>query len=221
MQDNEKDKFHSVLDCLDYWANVTPEEKSHVFLGTKEHDFTFAEMQAEALSVANKLAHHADKGDRVLLLMESSLEYISAFWGCLYAGMIAVPLNEPKQKDRHQRLQNVVEDCEPSIALVHTETSRDLLPASCVVLEYELGLFDSISDASYDRPSGKSVAYLQYTSGSTGAPKGVKISHDNLLANVKVARELGVHGSGSILCPNSMRRYQVVRILASNTAQRN
>src|SRR5690606_27529369 len=133
--------------------------------------------------------------DRALLVYPAGLEFISAFFGCLYAGVVAVPATYPKPKRPMPRLNRIALDCDAHVALSTAQTlttlDPDLLSADAATslriatdeLEDELANL-------WERPevAETDLAFLQYTSGSTSDPKGVMVSHANLLNNLECIR---------------------------------
>ncbi|TQV85755.1 amino acid adenylation domain-containing protein, partial [Exilibacterium tricleocarpae] len=179
----------TVLDSFDYLTKSIPKDNAYTFLNEqgKEEEISFAALYEEVNAVAKTLVELGNPGDRVLILLESSLEYVAAFWGCLYAGMLAVPLYAPKPNDKRDRFSSVVADCTPELAFVPSgmsEQALDILPAELRCIKYALGDFKDSPDVKLPVVSPEDVAYLQYSSGSTGKPKGVVVRHRNLLANV-------------------------------------
>ncbi len=130
-------------------------------------------------------------GERALLVYSPGLEFVSAFFGCLYAGVIAVPAHPPRPNRPATRLGAIAADARPRAVL----TSARLLPESARWASEVSGLealdrvaTDAIEDglaADWRHPgvSATDLAFLQYTSGSTATPKGVMVSHANLVAN--------------------------------------
>lgn len=155
-------------------------------------------VQREARIVARRLRNVAEPLDRALLLFPPGLDFIPAFFGCLYAGAIAVPCYPPKRNRPDLRLRGIVEDCQPSVLLgpqkVLDEIRERRLPSlesgRMRSLAVDLsapttgGEVDNGEDLACDGIKSDRVAFLQYTSGSTSAPKGVMVSHANLLANL-------------------------------------
>src|SRR5262245_37492861 len=154
---------------------------------TEERHLTFGELDREARALAGKLQSLAKPGDRVLLLFDPGIEYLSAFFGVIYAGMIPVPAYPPDlmRADRLlARLKSLAEDCQPTVVL-GTRASLSLvgglLGQSAVVLTVdERGGWDQLP---WTPPSltANDVAFLQYTSGSTSSPRGVMVTHGNLI----------------------------------------
>ena len=134
-------------------------------------------------------------GERALLLMGHEANYITAFWGCLNAGVIAVPVFPPKTNKQNEleRLIAIVEDCRPTTILTTenfiatAEAIQASLPKQkiAILLDSQLSQLQESSAQLSDcfSPTPDSLAFLQYTSGSTGTPKGVMVDHSNLMAN--------------------------------------
>ncbi|WP_338480979.1 condensation domain-containing protein [Pseudomonas trivialis] len=155
---------------------------------------TFAQLHEQSRSLAAALQARYNPGERVLLMLPSSLDYVRTFCACLYAGLIAVPLfPPPSRKPRHlDRVRNVVIDAQPALILApveHCEALRELVDHRVHVLTvHDLGTPPA---GQWQRPSidAATVAFLQYTSGSTGTPKGVEVRQRNLIANVELMRQ--------------------------------
>jgi acyl-CoA synthetase (AMP-forming)/AMP-acid ligase II len=171
-------------------------EEAFVYLGDGEAEadrLTRGGLDRRARALAARLARELGSdavGARALLLLPPGLDFVVAFLGCLYAGVVAVPAYPPRRRrrggGRDERLRAVLEDSRPRIALVTGGAAGD--PAR-VAAELPDGLpvlaVDGVpgSDARAWRPPPEdpdAVAFLQYTSGSTGAPRGVEVSHRNL-----------------------------------------
>lgn len=153
-------------------------------------ELTFAAFRSSALAVASALTERLAPGDRALLLYEGGIDFITAFFGCLYAGVIAVPTYPPDASRIHRtlpRLQSIVQDAGATLVLCSSELQRAAEPL-CAHADGLRSLSwlptDTLGSAassfSGHRIRREDIAYLQYTSGSTGTPKGVIITHDNL-----------------------------------------
>ncbi|MEY2936078.1 MAG: hypothetical protein RL033_6827, partial [Pseudomonadota bacterium] len=180
-------------------AAVHPDKVAVRFLGDGEREtrsLTYAELHGEAVRVALGLLELATPGDRVLLLYPSGVEYITAFLGCLYAGVIAVPAYPPEslQPKHLGRLVAILADARPRVI----STEKVIEP---MLRGLAAGLPEAAACSVFasDAPSGPvtanwvppvidadAPAFLQYTSGSTSSPKGVCVSHANILANEAV-----------------------------------
>src|SRR6266403_2119194 len=167
-------------------------QTAYTFLtDSKETKITYGELDERARAIAGLLQDREAYGDRVLLLYPAGLEFISAFLGCLYAGAIAVPAYPPKLNRTPQKLQGILIDAQIKIALTTTQVrSRTMaLFADVPGLDQLKWLatdhldLDAAGEWSHPMVEGNTTALLQYTSGSVTAPKGVIVTHSNLLHN--------------------------------------
>ncbi len=190
-------RFTTLVGLLRSRASERPEREAFVFLTDGEREgarLTFAELDRRARAIAVVLRESLAPGERALLLYPPGLEFIAAFFGCLYAGVAAVPAYPPRLHDRSQlRLRAVARDAEPQAALTTTAILSALAASSPLP---ELAAVRWIAteelagtDADLPDPEPESVAFLQYTSGSTASPKGVMVTHANLLHNEQMIGE--------------------------------
>ncbi|MCC7367465.1 MAG: amino acid adenylation domain-containing protein [Chloroflexi bacterium] len=190
---------------LRWRAEHQPEARAYTFLvdgESVEATLTYADLDRKARAVGAYLQARGAVGERVVLVCPPGLEYTAAYWGCLYAGAIAVPSYPPRLTRTTDALLAIIRDSGASIALTTAQTveavSRDLarapdlahLTLTTVEALTEEATAERRHDASDWRHPGvgrESLAFLQYTSGSTGTPKGVMVSHGNLIANMTAA----------------------------------
>lgn len=178
----------------------------------RHRSLTWKRLDQQARTIAWRLRADVGPGERAALMLPQGLGYVAAFLGCLYAGVIAVPLFSPDLPGHAGRLAAVLDDCEPSCILTDTPTAPAIaafaaehgIPHLPVVrIDRPAGagpLTDAFPDP--DRPLPvlelDDIAYLQYTSGSTRVPAGVMISHGNVVANARQAvAAFGVTADGS------------------------
>lgn len=188
---------HDLNELLFQRSSANPGQIGYTFLENgNEQKSSYQEIHARAASIAHSLLHVTKPGSRALLLYPPGLEYVAAFFGCLQAGVIAVPAYPPNplQLERSlSRLRGIARDADPAVVLT-TGAVRDLaggLLTDAPELTAPRWLATDDTEAhEEERPevhvSPDTVAVLQYTSGSTGAPRGVMLSHANLLHNSSV-----------------------------------
>ncbi len=181
------------FDLVRNHAQQQGSSKALTFLRDGESEnarLTYAELDERAQSIAGWLQENGCAGERVMLLYPSGLEFVAAFLGCLYAGAIAVPASPPRMNRNALRLMSMVHDAQATLAL----TTQSLMDRTRRLFD-EAGMATLGLVASEDMETGAAhlwrkpessrnhLAFLQYTSGSTSEPKGVMVSHRNLLEN--------------------------------------
>ncbi|MBV5259918.1 aminotransferase class I/II-fold pyridoxal phosphate-dependent enzyme [Synechococcus moorigangaii CMS01] len=196
----------SLLDILDERARSQSNAQAYCFLphGETESDsLTYGELAHQAKAIASHLAPW--RGERALLLYPSGLEFITAFLGCLYAGVIAVPVYPPKRNQKLSRLLAIAQNAEAKLALTTEALLADIQQRFSQAEPFQpLSLFatDTLGqETSGFQPrmiEGDDLAFLQYTSGSTGTPKGVMVSHRNILHNQRLIQTAFGHSERSI-----------------------
>ncbi len=196
-------KFNTLIEVLRHRASVTPQTVLYSFIEDgkdRKSEFTYSQLDERAKAIASYLQTKTNKNDRALLLYQPGLDYIEAFMGCLYAGVVPVPAYPPDGRNL-KRLLHVINNANAAIALstesIYTNVSHlsengasDLIrkESSEFIQNIQWHLSDTIATEESKNWNETSitkndVAFLQYTSGSTNNPKGVIVTHDNLMTN--------------------------------------
>ncbi len=204
------DKPQTFVELLRSKSLRHPDKVAYTFLvdgEREEQKLTYGELDHQARAIAARLQELELAGQRVLLLYAPGLDYIAAFLGCLYAGAIAVPAYPPRNNQSLLRLQLIQADAQAaailSTSLIKARAQQlfDQEPALKILSWITTDTLESRVAATWTLPEidGRSLAFLQYTSGSTALPKGVMISHGNLLHNEQCIRELFQQTEDSII----------------------
>jgi len=174
-----------------------PHQRAFTFLvdgDSQRLHINYRELDRQARAIAAGLQARGLAGERALLLYPSGLDFVAAFFGCLYAGVTAVPAYPPRRNRNLARIQSIVADASPRVALTtHSVFDRvepmiqDLEDLTAMPWQCTDDLNGSDAD-DWQLPDidASTLAFLQYTSGSTGTPKGVMLSHGNLLHNTAI-----------------------------------
>jgi acyl transferase domain-containing protein/acyl-CoA synthetase (AMP-forming)/AMP-acid ligase II/SAM-dependent methyltransferase/acyl carrier protein len=200
--------FANLIDLLRFRASDSP-AAGYCYLpdDAKEIRLSFGELELQARSVAATLQERGgEAGQRVLLCYPPGVDFLIGLFGTLYAGMVAVPLYPPRAHRADTRFDGIVENCEPSVVLTSTSVHRDFERLTNFTPRLRgIPCFDTCSVSPLHaagwrdpRPGTMNLAILQYTSGSTGTPRGVMLNHECVLHNlVRMCQILGLNGPGS------------------------
>ncbi|MCC9602921.1 aminotransferase class I/II-fold pyridoxal phosphate-dependent enzyme [Stieleria sp. JC731] len=194
---NETPPTDHYVSILEHWAGLRPDSVAFLFTDVEELEvkLTYARLWEEVRALAGYLQSRCRirPGDRVLLLYPPGLDFIVGFFACHAAGAVAVPAFPPRKNRKASRIRSIVVDAGAKWALTTNQQAeqirgndhhRDLMGVQI------LGTDDAECRdvGSYRRPAidGDTLAVMQYTSGSTGSPKGVMLTQRNLVSNAKL-----------------------------------
>lgn len=193
------DRYGTILDILEVRAVVSPDETAFLFLDYKRDEqietfITYGDLVSKAKKIAGYLQKAGYQGKRAVLLYPDGIAFIIALIGCLYAGCIAVPLYHFRTRRKAERLLAIIRDSDACLLMTDSKNMDKLQGFLEPVLEndHQWAASDLICSTPEEYPSfvpayqREDLAYLQYTSGSTSVPKGVMITHGNIMHNMKV-----------------------------------
>ncbi|MGC2654207.1 MAG: long-chain-fatty-acid--AMP ligase FadD32 [Mycobacterium sp.] len=184
---------------VERWARVRGDALAYRFMDFSTErdgiarDISWSEFGARNRAVGARLQQVTQPGDRIAILCPQNLDYLVSFFGTLYSGRIAVPLFDPSEPGHVGRLHAVLDDCEPAAVLTTSDSAegvRKFFRSRPAKERPRVIAVDAVPNevaSTWELPEGKdfdTVAYLQYTSGSTRIPTGVEITHLNLATNV-------------------------------------
>ncbi|MDO4575252.1 MAG: aminotransferase class I/II-fold pyridoxal phosphate-dependent enzyme [Planctomycetia bacterium] len=184
----------TLVDLIRHRAILQPNDMAFGYLTDGDTDLiemSNSELDRKARSIAAWMEEKGLVGQKALLLYPPGLDFIAAFFGCLFAGVVAVPVYPPRKNRSVNRIQIIAKDCEAKIALTNTDVMSRVAapledaPSLKSLIWLNTDEIENGMENSWEMPDihGDTLAFLQYTSGSTGAPKGVVLNHANLLHN--------------------------------------
>ncbi|MFK7699164.1 non-ribosomal peptide synthetase [Pseudomonas caspiana] len=192
---------NTLVQALQQRADGQPDRIALRFLAEDASEgavLSYRQLDQRARTIAAALQAQVEPGERAVLLFPSGPDYVAAFFGCLYAGVIAVPAYPPESARRHhqERLLSIIADAEPRLILTRSSLREPLLQMSEQLNAADapkllcVDTLDSQLADHWREPTlqADDIAFLQYTSGSTALPKGVQVSHGNLVANELLIR---------------------------------
>ncbi len=206
--------YSTIVDVLRDRSANTPDRVGYSFLSNEVDNvkpLTYRQLETQVKAIAAHLQSKIKKGDRVLLLFPYSdgLDFVASFYGCLYAGAVAVTINPSKNADALEKLLERIEDSQAQAVVTTSEVinyfkgklAKNPIKSVGIASKFshlELVAMDEISldkaaDWTDPEVTADDLAFFQYTSGSTGKPKGVMITHGNLIYNSETIRHAFQH----------------------------
>lgn len=219
----ESKPFDNLVDLFENRAYSLANQELYHFtdtgLVTNNVAYTYQMMQHRIKKVAALIQRYTQPGDRVLLIFVPGIDYITAFWACLYTGVLAVPTYPPINESSVNTLQGIIDDAAPKLILSNEQIIKNIKRLGLVKALASNGFIKKLMNQfvqttvqltewdfkkfhwlDINQPTTyleyhpikiqkQDIAFLQYTSGSTSMPKGVKVSHHNLLANLAMLHE--------------------------------
>ncbi len=186
--------LESIVSIVRHRAAQCPDSLAFTYLldgVEREATFTIGQIDRAAEGIAQYLRQRTNKGERALLMYPPGPEFIAGFLGCLYAGVVAVPAYPPRSNRHAHRLFAIARDAHARLVL--TACGARSAIAAALSNTAGAGKIDVVETDGIEPGSGdewepeviapSDVAFLQYTSGSTGEPKGVVVTHQNIIAN--------------------------------------
>lgn len=194
------------VDILLHRAEQQPQVDAYIMLGDdgkEDERLTYEQLNVRAMRVAAYLQSLGLAGERVLLSYPPGLEFVVAFMGCLYAGAVAVPVHPPGRARSTKRFETIIADCDPALALTtHSLDSRFQQDTGTGKLRF-VAIETLPTDIELpwipQKLAPDQLALLQYTSGSTSDPKGVMVTHENLIYMQGVLQQAFGQTSDSIV----------------------
>jgi acyl-CoA synthetase (AMP-forming)/AMP-acid ligase II len=201
----------TILEVLLRHAATVPDRVAYRFLagGDVESDsVTFGQLADQTRAFAASLHASEEPGTCVLLLLDSGLAFVKAMFACMYAGVVPVPVDLPRPNRSTDRLEAIVRHsgCRAYItSRADLPRVEKLIAAVPALAALECHLVDTeitgpVADAALPRPAPERTAFIQYTSGSTSTPKGVVVTHGNLLANQAQIQAAFAHDARTRFC---------------------
>lgn len=204
--------FESLVKRLQQKAETSPATIGYTFLhdGIKVADtLTYGELEQRSREIAVMLLRVLNPGDRALLMYPPGLDFVSAFFGCLYAGVIAVPAYPPSVSRPERSMPGLrAIACEAEVAAILCPENETMKLASLFhgteLVKFPLLATDhygleQVGDWKPETCEPNAIAFLQFTSGSTASPKGVAVSHRNIIHNLDCIRRGSQHDANTVL----------------------
>lgn len=190
------DQAETIIDCLSAYSQSIGEQPAYTFLPRGKGNaqpISYQGLQRNSMLVAQDLIQRKCYRQRAILLYPAGLDFLYGLYGCFYAGVIAVPCNLSRGSHHLKRLNDIIDDAQAAVILTTSELKSSM---ECQLgrddiewLAFDFEQPELNKDIRYPAINKHDIAFIQYTSGSTSKPKGVMVSHHNLLQNIIAIRE--------------------------------
>jgi thioester reductase-like protein len=207
---NKLKALNTLNSVLTYWSQVQPDRRAYTMLdtnGVEDSYITYGDMYSQVINIAQRLLSEGLQSRNAILLYPPGIEFIVAFLGCLYAGVLPAPIHIPKRNRSNKKISDIVSATEASAILLLSKDEqafRDTLskeenwPKDLIYVPTDMTVEPANSqNLPLPEINGSAIAFLQFTSGSTSLPKGVMISHANCLSNLEMMAAVSQANSDS------------------------
>lgn len=216
--------FLTISERLSYLAETCPQNIAYYFTNSanEEITLTYGELDHEAKLIASQLqASGVKKGDRIILFYQPGFPFIKALFGCFYAGAIGVPLCLPLNAQHQEKFYLVLKNCTAKLILSDTASFKSVKIALDSLQKPPKYLLTDQLENSIVIPNKiwlsqpHELAILQYTSGSTGNPKGVMVSHENIMLNEQlITKRFSLNVRNTCITANWLPHYHDMGLIA-------
>lgn len=200
----------TIIEALRWRALYQSDQPAFYFLEEGENErgpLTYGGLDRRAREIGSYFQSIGAAGERVILLLPSGLEYIEYFFGCLYGGVIPVPFYPPRRNQNPQKLQGIMTGSGAMFGVIEAdalERMKPYLPTLQAPEGFKWVRSEEITGGNCGRwidpeRAPDSIAYLQYTSGSLSAPKGVVVTHENLMHNESQIQQVFSQSENSVI----------------------
>ena len=185
----------SIAEALRHHAHAKPNEVAFRYLdsaGNEAKVNTYSELIAICQRVAASLQKQDLVGERIIVLLANDPEFVYAYLGCVLAGSVAIPIEPTRKLNTQERLDGVIRDARPAVIVSNERTLSKIFsqdgPTPCLFSDVPIIDIDSLTqktaaDQCVVTGQTSEISHLQYTSGSTSKPKGVIVTHENVINN--------------------------------------